>query len=155
MGIFSNVLFAADYDLTITARDGSIPDANVAAVRRFIEGGGIFTVATGRSRSPLAGDPERIMTNAPHIVEAQCIGTSKGIAARKLAELFGRSVLVCAGDAKNDLSMLKEADLAYVPADGDSSLFAYGFRTAAACSDGAIASIVEDLAASAAGKEGI
>jgi len=277
MGIFSNVLFAADYDLTITARDGSIPAANVAAVRRFIEEGGIFTVATGRSRSPLAGDPERIMTNAPHIiangaaagapdgsnwtfcselpddyvdvvgevlaryagvraelhagcrppvgfqnapdisaedrdafltllrtdglprpllklcfrvsadsdgaeslidglqefliasygseydierpsphiVEAQRAGTSKGIAARKLAEMYGRSVLVCAGDAKNDLSMLEQADVAYIPADAERSLFGRGFRTAAACSDGMIASIVEDLAAYAAGKEGL
>ena len=273
MGIFSNILFAADYDLTITARDGSIPAANVEAVRRFIEGGGIFTVATGRSRSPLAGKEDCIMTNAPHIiangaaagtpdgsswsfcselpddyadvvsevlaryasvraevhafgrpplgfqsdsaeereaflallrsdelphprlklcfrvaadsdgaenfidglqdflvasyaneynierpsphiVEAQCVGTSKGIAARKLAEIFGRSILVCAGDAKNDLSMLEEADVAYVPADGDPSILGRGFRIAAACSDGAIASIIEDLAACAAGKEG-
>lgn len=274
MGIFSNVLFAADYDLTITARDGSIPEANIAAVRRFMEGGGIFTVATGRSRLPLANDPERIMTNAPHIiangaaagdanganwsfcselpddyadlvgevltcyasvraevhafgrpplgfqsdsaeereaflsllrcdelprpllklcfrvpadsdgaeslidglqdflitsyggeynierpsphiVEAQRSGTSKGIAARKLAEMYGRKVLVCVGDAKNDLSMLEQADVAYIPADADRSLFGRGFRTAAACSDGTIASIVEDLAAFAAGKEGI
>lgn len=91
---------------------------------------------------------------SPHIVEAQCAGTSKGIAARKLAEMYGRSILVCAGDAKNDLSMLEEADVAYVPADGDPSILGRGFRTAAACSDGAIASIIEDLAACAAGKEG-
>lgn len=277
MGIFSNILLAADYDLTITARDGSIPEANIAAVRRFIEGDGVFTVATGRSRSPLANEPERIMTNAPHIiangaaagdadganwsfcselpddyadvvgevlahydcvraevhaacrppvgfqstpdgsaegrdaflamlragelphpllklcfrvpadsdgaecyidglqdflitsyggeynierpsphiVEAQCAGTSKGIAARKLAEMYDRNVLVCVGDAKNDLSMLEEADIAYIPADAERSLFGRGFRTAAACSDGTIASIVEDLAAFAAGKEGI
>ena len=42
-------------------------------------------------------------------------GCDKGTAARRLADTLGRSILVCVGDAPNDLAMLQAAD--------------YGFRT--------------------------
>lgn len=47
--MFSGVLLTVDFDRTLTARDGSIPERNIEAIRYFIENGGVFTVNTGRS----------------------------------------------------------------------------------------------------------
>lgn len=47
--MFSDVLMTVDFDRTLTAWDGSIPERNIAAIRYFIDHGGIFTVNTGRS----------------------------------------------------------------------------------------------------------
>ena len=79
------------------------------------------------------------------MVEVQAAGTSKGIAARELANRLGRSKLVCAGDAANDLSMLEEADLPFLAADGDERMFGQGFRIAAGCDEGTIADVVRQL----------
>lgn len=79
------------------------------------------------------------------MVEVQITGTSKGIAARELAKLLNRPILVCAGDATNDLSMLEEADLAYLAADGDARMFGRGYRTAASCDEGTIADVIRQL----------
>jgi HAD superfamily hydrolase (TIGR01484 family) len=78
-------------------------------------------------------------------VEVQCAGTTKGTTARKMANDLGRHILICAGDARNDLSMLKEADIAYITADAEDAMSGYGFRVAAPCGVGAIASIIDDL----------
>ena len=83
----------------------------------------------------------------PGLVEVQRAGTSKGIAARALANELGRPVLVCAGDAPNDITMLKEADLAFLAADGDSRMMNYNFQKAAPSSEGTIADIVLRLEA--------
>ena len=79
------------------------------------------------------------------MVEVQPAGTSKGIAARQLAVTMGRSVLVCAGDASNDLPMLEEADLAFLAADGDGRMLHRGYRIAASCNDGTIADVIRQL----------
>ncbi|MBQ6719714.1 MAG: HAD-IIB family hydrolase [Oscillospiraceae bacterium] len=49
MGIFSDVLLTVDFDRTLTARDSTIPERNLEAIRYFMENGGAFTVNTGRS----------------------------------------------------------------------------------------------------------
>ena len=49
MGIFSDVLLTVDFDRTLTAPDGTIPERNLEAIRYFIENGGAFTVNSGRS----------------------------------------------------------------------------------------------------------
>ena len=85
------------------------------------------------------------INSLPGMVEVQAAGTSKGIAARELARKLGRSILVCAGDAPNDLSMLGEADLPFLAADGDPRMFSRGFRPAAACTQGTIADVIRQL----------
>lgn len=85
------------------------------------------------------------LNSLPAMVEIQAVGVSKGRAARDLANRLSRKTLVCAGDAINDLSMLQEADLAFVPADCDSRVKVHGFREAAASDEGTIASIVAYL----------
>ncbi len=86
------------------------------------------------------------LNSLPGLVEIQVAGTSKGLAARELANHYGRRILVCAGDAINDLSMLEEADLAFVPADCDSRIKALGFREAAPAAEGTIADVIRKLA---------
>lgn len=85
------------------------------------------------------------LNSLPGLVEVQVANTSKGLAARELAQKYGRDTLICAGDAINDLSMLQEADLAFVPADCDARIRAYGFREAAASVDGTIADVIRQL----------
>ena len=83
---------------------------------------------------------------APRIIDMQAKNVSKGNAARMLAESLGKRVLVCAGDAPNDLSMLAEADLAYVPADCDPFVKRPEHITLCPCDDGAIAALIARLA---------
>ena len=65
---FSDILFVADFDRTITAPDSSIPRANIDAIRSFTERGGLFTVGTGRSAPMFRPHHARIPTNAPLIL---------------------------------------------------------------------------------------
>lgn len=81
----------------------------------------------------------------PGMVEVQAANTSKGLAARELARKMGRSILVCAGDAPNDLSMLEEADLAFIPADCEPSMKGRGFRETVSCEEGAVAGVIRAL----------
>lgn len=81
----------------------------------------------------------------PMILEIQAAGSSKGIAARRLARRLGRNTLVCVGDALNDVSMLEEADIAYVAGDGDVSLRDGRYRIAADSAQGTVASVIRDL----------
>lgn len=81
----------------------------------------------------------------PMILEIQTAGSSKGIAARRLARRLGRNTLVCVGDALNDVSMLEEADIAYVAGDGDVSLRDGRYRIAADSAQGTVASVIREL----------
>ena len=65
---YSDVLFVADFDRTITAPDSSIPRANIEAIRRFMDRGGLFTVGTGRSAPMFRPHHAKIPTNAPLIL---------------------------------------------------------------------------------------
>ena len=274
---FSDILLVSDFDRTLTAPDSSIPAANLEAIRRFMDRGGLFTVGTGRSvpmyrpyreiiptNAPLIlyngaaaydydtetlseavwmptgrelleylterfpelwlevqgvdahyligadrareafyraqgvsartvsvadaparyhklalfgafrgndvgqffrGTPEeeawfgacqdRIMRDWPmlradraamKIIDLQDKNASKGRAARALAKRLGRKLLVCAGDAMNDASMLQEADLAFAPADCAPELRALGTCTLVRpCAEGSVAGVVEAL----------
>lgn len=78
----------------------------------------------------------------PRMLELIPAGCGKGEAARELSVTLGRPVLLCAGDAPNDLDMLEEADRAFIPENAAPSLFGRGFETVASCDDGTIAAIV-------------
>ena len=49
MGKFSNIMIASDFDRTLTDPQDRIPQVNLDAIRYFMDEGGIFTVASGRS----------------------------------------------------------------------------------------------------------
>lgn len=67
MGKYNGILLASDYDGTLAASDGTIPERVRTAIRRFLMEGGRFTVSTGRTRLGFhAYDPE--LMNAPVIL---------------------------------------------------------------------------------------
>ena len=73
------------------------------------------------------------------IVDLHAKGCSKLRAARQLQKTLGRKILVCVGDAENDLTMLCGADYAFCPADG---VVADRFETVCKCDDGAVADVI-------------
>ncbi len=81
----------------------------------------------------------------PRIIDIQSVHSTKGKAARRLARELGRDVLVCAGDAFNDLSMLQEADIAFIPGDALDDVRGFGFRETLPCGEGTIYGLVEEL----------
>ena len=76
---------------------------------------------------------------AARIVDVQAKGVSKNRSARELQAHLGRKILVCVGDASNDLSMLEGADYAFVPAD---AFLAPHFPNVCKCADGAVADVI-------------
>ncbi|MDR1117053.1 MAG: HAD family hydrolase [Oscillospiraceae bacterium] len=85
------------------------------------------------------------MLSLPYLLDIQRADVSKGRAARSLANRLGKKTLVCAGDAANDLAMLEEADIAFVPQSAEAELLQMGYRMAAHCDAGAIASVIDML----------
>ena len=87
----------------------------------------------------LWGDKIVVYRAAPRIIDVHAKGVSKIAAARQLQQELGKKILVCAGDAENDIPMLEGADYAFCPADG---VVANRFETVCNCADGAIADII-------------
>ncbi len=65
MGNYSDILLTVDFDRTLTARDSSIPERNLEAIRYFISQGGAFTVNTGRSLPMFRQFVDQVPVNAP------------------------------------------------------------------------------------------
>ena len=76
---------------------------------------------------------------ATRIIDIHAKGVSKARSARELQQRLGRKILVCVGDAENDLSMMKDADFAFAPEDG---IIAKDFETVCKCADGAVADVI-------------
>lgn len=87
----------------------------------------------------LYGDTVEVFYPCAKIVDIHAKGVSKCRAARDLQRAMGRKILVCVGDAENDLSMLQGADYAFVPADG---IIADRFPNVCKCADGAVADVI-------------
>ena len=87
----------------------------------------------------LWGDKVVVYRAAPRIIDIHATGVSKIAAARQLQKELGKKILVCAGDAENDIPMLEGADYAFCPADG---VVANRFETVCNCADGAIADVI-------------
>ena len=85
------------------------------------------------------GDKVEVFRAAPRIIDVHAKGVSKLRAARQLQERIGRKILVCVGDAENDLTMLEGADYAFCPADG---VVADRFPNVCCCGEGAVADVI-------------
>lgn len=85
------------------------------------------------------GDKVEIYLASPRILDVHAKGVSKGAAARRLQQRLGRKLLVCVGDAPNDIPMLEAADYAFCPADG---ALADRYENVCACADGAVADVI-------------
>ena len=87
----------------------------------------------------LWGDKIEIYRAAPRIIDVHAKGVSKLQAARDLQARLGKKLLVCVGDAENDLTMLRGADYAFCPADG---VVAKDFPNVCPCGEGAVAEVI-------------
>ena len=76
---------------------------------------------------------------ATRIIDVHAKGVSKNRSARELQARLGRSILVCVGDAHNDIPMLEGADYAFVPSD---ATLADRFPNVCKCADGAVADVI-------------
>ena len=84
-------------------------------------------------------DKVEVFRAAPRIIDVHAKGVSKLRAARELQERMGRKILVCVGDAENDLTMLRGADYAFCPSDG---VVADQFPNVCPCGEGAVADVI-------------
>lgn len=85
------------------------------------------------------GDKVEVFRAAPRIIDVHAKGVSKGAAAVELKKKLGKKLLVCVGDADNDITMLDAADYAFCPADG---VVAARYETVCNCGDGAVADVI-------------
>ena len=85
------------------------------------------------------GEYCEVFRAATRIIDIHAKGVSKARSARELQQRLGRKILVCVGDAENDLSMMRDADHAFAPADG---IIADSFETVCKCGDGAVAEVI-------------
>ncbi len=85
------------------------------------------------------GDKVEIFRAAPRIIDIHAKGVSKIRSARNLQKKLNRQILVCVGDAHNDIPMLEGADYAFCPADG---VVADRFENVCPCGDGAVADVI-------------
>lgn len=80
MGKFTGMLLVSDYDNTFHYTEGALaggglaamppaPPRNLEAVRRWMEEGGRFTIATGRALAAFRKQAEALPVNAPVIVD--------------------------------------------------------------------------------------
>ncbi len=87
----------------------------------------------------LYGEKVEVFRAAPRIIDVHAKGVSKIRAARDLQKTLGRKILVCVGDAENDLTMLDGADYAFCPSDG---VVADRYPNVCPCGDGAVADVI-------------
>lgn len=118
---------------------GEFRDATVAGLYRGSRSEIARMDEAERLISEIFGNKVSVFRAAPRIIDIHAAGVSKGKSARRLQRELGRKLLVCAGDARNDLTMLREADYAFIPADATIS----GFETVCECAQGAVADIIE------------
>ena len=85
------------------------------------------------------GDKLELFRACPRILDLHAKGVSKLRSARDLQKHLGKKILVCAGDADNDLTMLEGADYAFCPSDG---IVAARFPNVCPCSQGAVAEVI-------------
>ena len=85
------------------------------------------------------GEYCEVFRAATRIIDVHAKGVSKNRSARELQARLGRKLLVCVGDAHNDLPMLEGADYAFVPAD---AALADRFPNVCCCADGAVADVI-------------
>ena len=85
------------------------------------------------------GNTVQVFRACARIADIHALGVSKLRSARLLQKDLGKKILVCVGDAENDLTMLEGADYAYCPADG---IVADRFENVCECAKGAVADVI-------------
>ena len=118
---------------------GQFRENTVASMYRATEAELVpFTRATAYIEKTY-GDVVDVFRPCARIIDIHAKGCGKLRAARELQKDMGRSILVCVGDAENDLSMLEGADYAFCPSDG---VVADRFPNVCDCGSGAVADVI-------------
>ncbi|MDO5401776.1 MAG: HAD family hydrolase [Eubacteriales bacterium] len=110
---------------------GSLFQASPAVIRRLDQAQALL--------SQQFRDHCQVFRAGARILDIHARGVSKGRSARELQARLGRKILVCLGDAENDLPMLEAADYAFCPADG---VLADRFENLCPCGQGAVADAI-------------
>ena len=118
---------------------GEIRDVTVASLYRGTQEEIARMDAAERLLDEVFGEYCVAFRAAPKIIDVHAKGVSKARSARELQRRLGRKILVCAGDAENDVMMLQDADFAFVPAD---AILAGRFPEVCNCADGAVADVI-------------
>lgn len=84
-------------------------------------------------------DEAEVFRACPRIIDIHAKGVSKIRSARELQKALGKKILICVGDAENDIPMLDGADYAFCPCDG---VVADRYETVCPCADGAVAEVI-------------
>ena len=84
-------------------------------------------------------DTCEVFRAAARIIDVHTKGVSKIRSARQLQQHLGRKILVCVGDARNDIPMLDGADFSFVPAD---AILADRYENVCDCAHGAVADVI-------------
>ena len=85
------------------------------------------------------GDKIDIFRACARIVDIHAKGVSKLNSARLLQQELGKKILVCVGDAENDIPMLDGADYGFCPAD---AMIADSYENVCPCGEGAVADVI-------------
>ena len=85
------------------------------------------------------GDKIQVFRSAARLLDVQAGGVSKAKSARALQAKLGRKILVCVGDAHNDIPMLDGADYAFCPGD---AILADSYENVCPCAEGAVADVI-------------
>ena len=87
----------------------------------------------------LWGDKMVVFRCGSHLLNVHAKGVSKITGARTLQKMLGKKILVCVGDAGNDIPMLDGADFAFCPCDG---VVADRYPKLCSSGEGAIADLI-------------
>lgn len=98
-----------------------------------------------RYTAGLVGNRYAITRALPRNMEISAGGCDKGTAARRLADTLGRSILVCVGDAPNDLAMLQAAITASAQATATRACAAMTSAMPRPSAEGSVASVIDAL----------
>ena len=85
------------------------------------------------------GDKVDVFRSCTRLYDVHAKGCNKLAGARQLQKALGKKILVCVGDAENDLAMLEGADYAFCPSDGT---VADRFENVCPCGEGAVADVI-------------
>ena len=118
---------------------GQIRDVTVASMFECLPGERERMDQAERKLNEVFGRHCEVFRAADRIIDVHTKGVSKGKSARQLLNQLGRKILVCVGDAHNDLPMMEEADFAFSPADG---VIADRFENVCDCGKGAVAHVI-------------
>ena len=118
---YETYMLITDLDGTLIPRGGVVSEANRAAIRSFVAGGGCFGIATGRTPEAAAGYVEGLPINAPCVFFNGSMlydwGKQQVLATRPLPPAAGGDKTIWPRFARTCLEQFREACIEVYTAD--------------------------------------